>query len=1144
MNRGAHACASPPLPAAAASGAASPSFRGRSRGNGAHCSGIASLPSPRRNSSCSPHTGTHGHDPADDLAFSVERPLAMSPLALALQAQWRQLQQDMLSPSALRPEDGDARAAQMEDDMLRVLRSIAARADMAVNDAVHTVPYLLALGQVPLPSLRTQVVALAALRGVLSSLSGVYGDEAASAFVHDTLLGEHQALQALSLAALIALEGFRAATGLHDGGSTKADDHRRTSSALGSSLAGVPLGRSGHRSLLSRGQGDAQAEGGALRASWVHLEVPEAAPASLSHVRTASRLNNGADTSLEKPTALRGRMVHATLQLLRDTAEMCGPVADALLSSAALLKACIDSLHRLPPPPPLPVGNVAGLAGGLSTDSSEAIYAVYFHHCEDVVSLLLTLLNAEPRRHNEASLVLCSFDAPRAVCALAQRLVRANLFTSSAVCEGSSAVTEEEASMLLWSALKVLGRLTRGCPAAVRLFLSENASVPAFLVQVLTVPVAEIREAGALWVAALLETQPQASAELVSGLLDDASLLTTTSSPASPAKATTLSSSAPVPMFVASLMEMLRWRGAQMHVFSVSAILCWRWLLLSDPSRVAALLVRDSSLLATLIELILRGAASTSSSSSAALPTRLAALEALHVFALSYALGSIDTRVRLEALVVRGQLSHATLRQLRTHAHIILERTHPAYWNAFPAMEMELLEEEAELSEEMRLAGATVRTCGTDETARGACSSGPSTSSLMRRRGGCGRLAVCISTGAAWRQLVLESVWELTAAVAADASSTAVLTFSSARSSVTRGRAASPQQQQPAISHTSAFHPHAGVFAGGAFGASPIRVLTSASSLRATAAPAHSAGSGVAEDMDGDGSAASVLDASAPPILTRAPRTIREATLLPTRQSTTAFRFRVVQQAENLDGIFVQDSMRVVLRLAQHYTQTSTQSRASAQISPNVIRAAKERRRCGDLLLHSSPGETPRSRSRSTSPPLPLGPGASAAMASPSVVFGTAPRFVDTSARIEKERNPFVPLTKLADRRQAQLKRRRWGVKELQREDVLLFLVRYTHLMTELPDAIAAVEDHLYYLRRQLQLCPTRVVRRRSVLNDLHMNVYPKLHLFLRYVDQQARRSRSVLQLLSTFSGGTIHSGNVLDVYDAVGRCTGLSAVE
>nr|CAB71234.2 hypothetical protein L6586.05 [Leishmania major] len=1069
----------------------------------------------------------------------------MSPLALALQAQWRQLQQDMLSPSALRPEHGDTHTAQMEDDMLRVLRFIAARADMAVKDAVHTVPYLLALGQVPLPSLRTQAVALAALRGVLSSLSGVYGEEAASAFVHDMLLGEHQALQALSLAALIALEGFQAATGMLNGGSTKADEHRRTSSALDSSLAEVSLGRSGHRSLLSRGQGDAQAEGGALRAPRAHLGVSKAPPASLSHVSTTSRLSKGAGTSLEKQTALRGRMVHATLQLLRDAAEMCGPVADALLSSAALLKACVDGLHRLPLPPPLSAGNVAGLAGGLSAGSSEAIYAVYHHHCEDVVSLLLTLLNAESTRHNEASLVLCSFDAPRAVCALAQRLVRTNLFTSGAVCEGSRAVTEEDASMLLWSALKVLGRLTRGCPAGVRLFLSENASVPAFLVQVLTVPVAEIREAGALWVAALLETQPQASAELASGLLDDASLLTMMSSTVSPPKSTTLSSSAPVPVFVASLMEMLRWRGAQMHVFGVSAILCWRWLLLSDPSRVAALLLRDSSLLATLIELILRGAASTSSSSSAALPTRLTALEALHVFALSYALGSIDTRARLEAQVVRGRLSHATLRQLRAHAHIILERTHPGYWNAFPAMEVELVEEAAELSEEMRLAGATVRTCETDETSRGACSSGPSTSSLMRRRGGRGRLAVCISTGAAWRQLVLESVWELTAAVAGEAASTAVRPFSSARSSVTRGRAAaSQQQQQPATSPTSAFHPHAGVSTGGSFGASPIRVLTSASSLRAAAATAHLAGSGMAEDMDGDGSGASVLDASAPLILTRAPRTIREATLLPTRQSTTVFRFRVVQQAENLDGLFVQDSMRVVLHLAQHYTQASTQSRASAQISPHVIRAAKERQRGGDPLLHSSPGEIPRSRSRSTSPPLPLGPGASAVMTPPSAIFGTAPRFVDTSARIEKERNPFVPVANLVDRRQAQLKRRQWGVKELQREDVLLFLVHYTHLMTELPDAIAAVEDHLYYLRRQLQLCPTRVVRRRCVLNDLYMNVYPKLHLFLRYVDQQARRSRIVLQLLSTFSGGTIHSGNVLDVYDAVGRCTGLLAAE
>ncbi|KAG5501226.1 hypothetical protein JIQ42_06226 [Leishmania sp. Namibia] len=1142
MSSQAYVSVSPPLPAAAPVVTAS-SLRGGTREEGAHCGGTPSPLSPRRYSSRSPHTRTRRHDPADGLVFSAERTMTMSPLALALQAQWRQLQQDMLSPSVLSPEHGGSHTAQMEEDVLQLLGSIAARADMAVNDAAHTVPYLLAMGQVPLPSLRTQVVALAALRGVLSSLSDVFGDEAAEEFVRDALLGEHQALQALSLSALVALEGLEGSTGIPDGGSATADVQRCVSPGLGSSAV-APHARRGYRSMFSRSQGNTQAEGDASLASRMYLEGSKAVPTLLSSVNVASPFRSCIDAPLDRSTVLRGRVLHATLQLLREVAAMCGPVADALLSSGALLKACIGVLHKRQPPP-MSGDKAAALVGGVSASRAEGICATYLHRCEDVVSLLLTLLNAEFTRHNEASLVLCSFDAPRAVYTLAQRLVHSPLFASGAVCEEASTTAEEGASMLLWSALKVLSRLTRGCPTALKHFLSENDSVPAFLVQLLTVPVAEIREAGALWAAALLETQPQTSADLVHSLLDDASSLTTTMALLPPRKSAASSSSAPVPVFMASLVEMLRWRGAQMHVFGVSAILCWRWLLLSDPSRVAALLLRDSSLLATLIELILRGSAFSSSPSPAPLPIRLTALEALNVFALSYALGSLDTRARLETKVVRGQLSQATLRRLRTVARDLLERTQSAYWKAFPAMEVELLEEATQLSEDMRRAGATVCTRAANEMPEGACASGPSASSPMRRRGSRGRLAICISTGAAWRQLLLDSMWELTeAAVAADAYSTGTMTASSADGSVACNRAVTLQQQLSACSYISAFHPRAGVSAGGAFGTSPIRVLTSASPSRATPGTAHPAGSAMVEGMGEEGGATSLLDLSARTALTSAPRTIREVTLLPTHQSTTAFRFRVVQQAESLGGLFVQDSMRVVLQLAQHYTHVSAQRGTSSRISPNQIRAAKEGQRREALMPHDLPGGTRGSRSRSTSPPLTPGLGASAMMGSPSAIFGTAPRFVDSSSRIAKERNPFASATKPAEVRQAQQARRQWGVKELQREDVLLFLIHYAHLMTELPDAIAAVEDHMYYLRRQLQLCPTRKVRRRCVLNDLYTNVYPKLHLFLRYINQQVRRSRSVLQLISDFSGGTIHSGNVLDVYDAVGRCTGRSAVE
>ncbi|KAK7194274.1 hypothetical protein NESM_000342400 [Novymonas esmeraldas] len=1072
-------------------------------------------------------------------AVSVERPLAMSPLALALQAQWRQLQQDIISPSALLHEHGGWPAAEMEDDVLRVLTSVAARADMAVNDAVHTVPYLLALGQAPLPSLRTQVVALAALRGVLSSLASVYGEAAAEGFVVDLFLGEHQALPALALSALVALDGFESGTGVCEMRSTSADLRRRSPSAAGSSAATAGgRSRSGHRSLLARDSGDMVAEGsggsgsGGLRGS-PSSHLPLRRPSVVSRSNTA-----GTPARHDVAALLHGRVLHAALRLLRDVVEVCGPVADALLSHDSLVKACAAVLHRLPPPPPPPptpaevttvTATVTATTTSTAVGSAEDLYAVCLEQCEDVVSLFLALLTAGSARDNEASLVLCSFEVPRAVYALTQRLVRTPVFASGAVRDGASAAAEEAASMLLWRALKVLGRLTRGCPPAMKSYLSEYPGIAALLVQVLSVPVAEIREAGALWTAALLETQPHASAELVSALLDDAAAASS-AAPAGPSSSFFSAwspvppSLASVPVVVAALAEVLRWRGAQMDLYRVSAVLCWRWLLLSDPARVAAVLLRDGSLPATLIECILL----SSSSSQEDLPVRLTALEALHVLVFSYALGSVDTRARLEAQVMRGHLSSATLRRLRDGACAVMERTHPGYWDAFPSMEVELPTGATELSEGMRLAGATVRAQHADPAAGTAGGVSSSDAGVGRRSSARDRLVMRVSTGASWRQLLLESLWELTASAEGDgAGATVVAAPSSSSSSLhTRGRAPTrqgPPPLQALPARAPATHAAAGVSTGTAVGITPIRVLAS------TTAPTLAVGG------DGVGSA-SLVGGDTPYTPTHAPRTIREATLLPTRQSTTAFRFRVVQQAESLGGLFVQDSMRAVLRLSQHYAHLPRASEVESHVSPKLIAAVREgRRRRGA----SSP-PPPRSRSRSRSPPL----DASGVTGSPSAIIGTAPRFHETSVRVAKAANPFVSATKPAEARLAQLERRQWGIAELRREDVLLFLVHYTHIMTELPDAVGAVEDHLFYLRRQLQVCPTRETRRRCVLNDLYLNVYPKLHLFLRFIDQQARRSRSVLQLLSTFHGGTLHSGNVLDVYDAVGRCTGLTVAQ
>ncbi|KPI88364.1 hypothetical protein ABL78_2539 [Leptomonas seymouri] len=1067
----------------------------------------------------------------------------MSPLARALQAQWCQLQQDMWRPSVL-PLDRRQRTT-TEEDVLRVLGSITSCAEMSVEDAAHTVPYLLAFAVAPLPSLKTQVVALAALRGVLSSLPGVYGTEAASKFVEDIFLGEHQALSALSLCALTAVESYNA------------EEDAKGASPLSSTSSPSSLKpRGGQRSLLSR---EDPTGGQAVRMENGEFRSAHTRPQSVSFSRSASpsqAASNKEGSSAYRTEEMRRRVAGVSLHLLNDAATLCGAVADALLSSDALLKAALRllacSAAVVPQTGSMPVAKQS------LTCPSNAI---------DVIRVLLTLLTSEPVRHNEAALVLCSYDAPRAVCTLAQSLAYLSYDARGVVGEASAADDGERegAETLLWNSLKVMGWLTRGCPSGMKHYLSENKAIPSFLFLALTVPVAEIREAAALWLAALLETQAHASLQFVNDLLDF-----------TPSTTTPTASGVSV---MGALVEMLRWRGAQMHVYGVSAIVCWRWMLLSHPSRIAAVLQRDSSLLATLLELILRAspvfstsfeaavsatsdvsahgtgrrarekdtaphrmhnASNADDSTSLTLPLRLIALEAVHVLALSWALGSLETRVRLEAQLVGGAISPTTLLRLRDTAECIIKRTHPAYYDDFPAMEVKLAE--PELSEAMLRAGATVSPPSVslrNAEAEVAPASSPRSNTSVTVR---------ITAGGQWHQLIVESLADLTTGEPAPSNALLAATHplsltgssSSLRSSSRqllshRHRQQlrpQPRRRSASLGSQRSADVHASVLAA-ASDTAPIRVLGSvvSSPSHRSAAPRNTSNlerrSGVAEGQEEGEEAehrvdinsiisASLADtqskATAPAGAgTRMPRTVREATLLPTSQSTTVHRFRVVQQAEGLGGLFMQDSMCTILQLAQHYMSSKTSAGAGRPVHASLVRGSV------NVSHLDASSVDPSVRLRGTSP---------------SAVFGSAPRF---GRAPRKEPNPFAPVVKTTSGD------RLWKVQELRREDVLLFLIRYTHLMAELPEAIEAVEDHLYFLRRQLQLCPTRDMGRRCVLNDLYMNVYPSVHLFLRFINQQARRSRGVLQLLSSLNGGTIHSGNLPEVYDAVGQCTGLS---
>jgi hypothetical protein len=1119
----------------------------------------------------------------------------MSSLARALQAQWRQLQQDILSPSSLQLDRRQHSTA--EEDVLRVLSSLASCAETAVEDAAHTVPYLLAFAVAPLPSLKTQTMALAALRGVLSSLPGVHGSEATNVFVEDIFLGEHQALQALSLCALAAL-----------GDANLAEDDKAAAAPLpsGSFLTSLKP-RGGHRSLLSRSHPASAA--GDTDARLIRDALDVRRPSSTSSYSSAPPSTSASSSRPDEVPAfhgsaadLRGRVAHISLRLLNDAATMCGAVADALLSCDALLKAALRALTAF-------ADNNNGATRRVHGTSAHRI-------AEDVMTVLLTLLTSKAAAHNEAALVLCSYDAPTAVCTLAHSLAGSSYNARGTVRDNSRSAGEgssaEAAETLLWNSLKVLSWLTRECPSGMTHCLSTGNFVPTLLFRALTVPVAEIREAAALWLAALLETQAHASLQLVNDLLDMA-----------PPSLSSPAAEAPLLSVMGALVEMLRWRGVQMRVYGVSALLCWRWMLLSHPSRVAALLQRDTSLLATVMELILRvapalgiaadgtgenvsdadgavargatrhgrggeggpsnAAMKSVKSTTASLPCRLTALEATHILTLSYALGSLETRARLETQLLSGMLSSITLRRLRDTAQTLLAGTHPGYYDDFPLMEVKLAE--PELSEGMRRAGAVV--CLPDSPHP----LSPTPDSNNKERGklavpSVGRapsltsVVVRLTAGGQWRQLIAESLSELTASVSAPSTALVVTrprsptTSSSAPSlrAAPRRLAAAPHGVLPSplqraeqrlvpfeVSPTSDVR----VFSQAAASTgAPIHVLRTSSLSHVAAgggsdgATSHGNSTAAARSAntlddarEGDDDdeehridihsilAASIAEGDSETVVpgavdaavcTRAPRTVREATLLPTRRSTTTFRFRVVQQAEGLGGLFVQDSMRTVLQLAQHYTtsKAATVGRVTPGISPQLLRAVQDSRRTSLVRGKAKVSHLDASF---------VDPTVSLRSTSPSAVFGSAPRFGKPP---QKERNPFAPVVKVANVERA------WTVQELRREDVLLFLIRYSHLMTELPEAIGAVEDHLYFLRRQLQLCPTRDVRRRCVLNDLYMNVYPNMHLFLRFINQQARRSRGVLQMLSSLNGGTVHSGNVVEAYDIVGQCTGLSVEE
>lgn len=942
-------------------------------------------------------------------------------MALALRAQWTQLQQQIVAPSSLNPS---VHRQSVENEVLSILLSLSRQPEVAAEDAERITPYLLAFAATPLLSLQLQALALAALRGVLSSLATLQGATAAATFTEELLLGKHQAMQALLRCLERSMAGIEHCTAGSDNGSSNTGSGQPSAPTESGRHPASPPRPAARVSLLARC---------ATSTTPQHTRLPNRPRQTNSRAPMLSeeeKRDGGASGGGVEAAVFLLRLMRSALCLLAEAAEASPRVAVAFLANAALIKASIRCLTMSS------IGCIP--THKITNDEVGTSLTV------DILRLFSVLLYSGEEQLSDAALVLCGYSAHHAVLAALHRFASAVAAPGVAGCSSNGELVRP-----LLMSLKVFNLLTRQCPMVSRGLLSESldetdddvTSLALLFSHLLSFSVAEVREAGAFGVVALLQHSPStAAARFVRHLITGSSNI------------------------LPSLVEMLQWREPNMMVYMVSAALCWRWMLLSMPGELGAVLTNDSIMLMSVVELICSFpiAASVNCSLSHAevdaeqqgcnngsglavqrprrhaprLPVyvQLIIVEVLHILLLSYALGSPVTGSRLGTRL-QDCLSASTRDTLRRHAATILASTHDSYWASFPSVEVD---------HNQSVALSTLDHSTTPTTQR--------------------------VSGAAYRQLLQQSLDGLVA--------------SETCTTVAR-RAPKGVIASPVITATE------GV-AGRALQCSPGKPLLRAAPIEVLS---------TVED--------SVVSAKAD-----APRTIRGAILQPVSISTTSLHFSVVQRAECLGGSFIRDSMAVVLQLAQRYL-------CNGDRGSSVDRRGKQ----GSSMRT---GSSQKSRQATTTAAITA---VSVLQTSArSAVFGSSKRFQGSQ---QKQSNPFAaPAKRLHHERQ-------WVVADLQRSDVVLFIVHFAHLMEELPQAIEAVADHMAFLQRQLQLCPTRDVQRRCLLNDVYLNVYPKIHLFLRYINQQARRSRVVLQLLSDFDGGTIHSGNVVEVYDAVGQCSG-----
>lgn len=231
-------------------------------------------------------------------------------------------------------------------------------------------------------------------------------------------------------------------------------------------------------------------------------------------------------------------------------------------------------------------------------------------------------------------------------------------------------------------------------------------------------------------------------------------------------------------------------------------------------------------------------------------------------------------------------------------------------------------------------------------------------------------------------------------------------------------------------------------------------------------------------------------------------------------------QFSVVVAAHHLRGSFARDACQTVMRLALH---CKTLSGSTATTLPG---------RGGPAAVPAAGLQTPRGMSEGASIP------ATAAVEdegedswlrrAPSASSST----IASSSHSHKPKpaNPWAPTQKLHQGRQ-------WGRESLKPSDVLLFYSECTQdIEAQLMEILEAITAHTAHLHEERRVCPTTHVVRRCILQDLYCNVYPRLFSVVQRMAFWYRSSPTVQRLLHK-AGTALHSGNILEIFDATAHC-------